>query len=134
MDQLENHSENPEALRQELLHSFTAFEKNFRRSYPLTWLATLIGPAVLTIAVLAGLGFIFGWGYPQKLISHAILTAAFLGRFVILVGIEGVAHESFDISLRPSELFMLVTYMDVVAAVFVAFHMGILFRLPYIGD
>ena len=134
MDQLANHSENPEALRQELLGSFNEFETNFRKRYPLVWVTTLVGPFLITIALLVFLGLVLGWPYPQKLISHAFLTAAFLGRFVILVGMEGASHEKFDISLQPGELFALVTYMDVMTAIFVAFHMGILFRLPYIGE
>jgi uncharacterized membrane protein len=80
------------------------------------------------------LGLINGWDYPQKLISHAFLTAAFLGRFVILMGMEDAAQDKFQILLEPSELFALVTYLDVITAIFVAFHMGILFRLPYIGE
>ena len=36
--------------------------------------------------------------------------------------------------MQPSELFCLVTYLDFMVALFVAFHMGILFRLPYIGE
>lgn len=134
MDQLAKQSESPEALRRELLGSFSDFELSFRQNYPLIWITTLIGPALITIALLVFLGLVIDWTYPQKLISHAFLTAAFLGRFVILVGMEGETHEEFGITLQPSELFGLVTYMDFMTAIFVAFHMGILFRLPIIGE
>lgn len=134
MDQLAKHSENPESLRRELLSSFNEFESNFRRSYPLAWLATLIGPVVISAVLLIWMGLSFGWDYPQKLIWHALLTAAVFGRFVILLGMEGAAHAKYNISLQPHELFSLVTYLDFMVALFVAFHMGILFRLPYIGE
>ena len=134
MDQLSNQSESPEALRQELLGSFNEFESNFRKRFPLIWGSTLVGPFLVTIAILVLLWAFFGWSYPQKLLYHAFLTIVFLGRFVILVGMEGPTQGKFDISLQPSELFGLVTYMDFMVAIFVAFHMGILFRLPYIGE
>ncbi len=134
MDQLAGHSESPEALRKELLGSFNEFELSFRKNYPVLWLTTLLGPAVVTVVLLVFLGIVVDWTYPQKLLSHAFLTAAFLGRFVILVGMEGETHEQFDITLQPYEIFGLVTYMDFMTAIFVAFHMGILFRLPYIGE
>ena len=134
MDQLANHSDNPESLRNELLDSFTTFEKSFRQRFPVTWLLTLIGPLVITIALLVFLGVTFGWNYPQKLVSHAVLTGLVFGRFIILVGMEGQAPDNYDITLQPSELFFLVSYLDFMTALFVAFHMGIIFRLPYVGE
>ncbi len=134
MDQLATHSENPEALRQQLLSSFNEFEASFRTRYPIIWLATLVGPFLITIALLIYFGLTAGWGYPEKLIYHAFLTTVVLGRFVILFGMEGATLETYEVSLQPFELFALVTYMDFMVALFVAFHMGFLFRLPYIGE
>ncbi len=134
MDQLATRSDSPESMREELLSSFNEFESTFRRRFPLIWLATLLAPILITIVLLIYFGLTLGWTYPQKLISHAFLTAVFLGRFVILFGMEGRTLDKFDISLQPYELFGLVTYMDFMTALFVAFHMGVLFRLPYIGE
>jgi len=134
MDKLGTQSESPQALRRELLSSFTEFESTFRQRYPYIWLATLIGPLLITIALLIFFGVTIDWSYPQKLIYHTFLTAVILGRFVILVGMEGAAHDTYQISLQPFELFCLVTYLDFMVAMFVAFHMGILFRLPYVGE
>lgn len=134
MDKLATQSESPQALRRELLGAFTEFESTFRKRYPSIWLATLIGPLLITIALLVFFGVTIDWSYPQKLIYHTFLTAVILGRFVILVGMEGAALDTYEISLKPSELFCLVTYLDFMVALFVAFHMGILFRLPYIGE
>jgi uncharacterized membrane protein len=134
MDQLSKHSDNPQELRQELLASFNEFETGFRRRFPLLWLSTLIGPFLISLVLLVSLGLVLGWSYPQKLINHAFLTGFVLGRFVILFGMEGATHEAYRIALQPWELFSLVTYLDFMVAIFVAFHMGILFRLPYIGE
>ncbi len=134
MDKMAPHSETPETLKLELMGAFGEFESNFRTRHPLAWLATLIGPALITIALLVFFGLTFGWSYPQKLVYHTFLTAVILGRFVILMGLEGAAHDTYQISMQPSELFCLVTYLDFMVALFVAFHMGILFRLPYIGE
>ena len=132
MDQLANYSDDPKELRQQLLGSFNEFEASFRKKYPVIWLTTLIGPLLITIALLIFFGLTMGWAYPQKLIYHAFLTAVILGRFVILVGMEGEAHDSYNISMQPYELFGLVTYLDFMVALFVAFdhdhfhvrHMG----------
>ena len=134
MDKLATQTDSPEELRDELLSSFNEFESSFRQNHSGLWWSTLLGPVVITIVLLLGFGMTVGWHYPQKLISHAILTAAFLGRFVILVGMEAKTEGQFDISLHPAELFGLVTYMDFMSAIFVAFHMGFVFRLPIIGD
>lgn len=103
------------------------------------WLTTLLAPVVVTTVLLIGLGLTQGWDYPQKLIGHALATFFIFGRFIVLVGTEGAAaateatKEGFKVLLSPGELFAMVTYMDVMVALFVTFHMGILFRLPNIG-
>lgn len=66
-------------------------------------------------------------------------TFFIFGRFIVLVGTEGAAavsetaEQGFKVLLSPGELFAMVTYMDFMVALFVTFHMGILFRLPNIG-
>ena len=133
MDQLA-HTDNPASLREELLRSFNEFELSFREKFPLIWLVTLIGPFAITIGLLVFFGLTIDWSYPQKLVSHAVLTGLVFGRFIILVGMESQSYDSYDITLQPSELFCLVTYLDFMTAIFVAFHMGFIFRLPYVGE
>ena len=72
--------ETPEKLRQELMQSFTEFETNFRKRFPVIWISTLLGPFVLSIVILIGLGLIFGWGYPQKVLYHVFMTFFIFGR------------------------------------------------------
>ena len=75
-----------------------------------------------------------GPGYAYKCISHALLTFFVLGRFVLLAGIEGeVTERMAKIAMKPSELFVLVTYLDFIVALFVTFHLGILFKVPKVG-
>ncbi len=127
----------PESLRIELVRSFTRFERSFRRNYPLLWILTFAGPAIFTVALLVMLGLINGWDYPSTIISHAVMTFFIFGRFVIMLGMpdsQASADQGYDILLSPGELFAMVTYMDVMVALFVTFHMGVIFRLPKIGE
>jgi len=135
MDSLEPNASDPEALRNELVRSFSSFESSFRSRFPMLWLTTLLAPVVVTLVLLIVLGITQGWEYPQKLIGHALATFFIFGRFIVLVGTEGAsaAKESFKVLLSPGELFAMVSYMDFMVALFVTFHMGILFRLPNIG-
>jgi uncharacterized membrane protein len=121
----------PESLQQQLLNSFTRFETSFRKNYPVLWITTLAGPFVVSIALLVVLGLTAGWEYPRNAIYHAGLAFFILGRFIILVGMEG--ELASQATMKPEEIFLLLTYMDVASAIFVAFHMGILFRLPIVG-
>ncbi len=126
-------STNPDQLLKELVGSFTKFERSFRKRFPVIWLATLLAPVVLSAALLLFFGLSSGWGYAGRLVSHAVLTFFVFGRFIILSGAEATGDEVYKILLSPLELFGLVTYMDFMTALFVAFHMGILFRIPKIG-
>ena len=135
MDQLASTSaKSPEKLRAELLSSFKHFESGFRRQYPLFWLLTLIGPLVVTGVILVLLGMAYGWEYPSKVIGHAFLTFFVFGRFIVLLGMPEAVEKAHDVTMNAGSLFALVTYMDVMVALFVTFHMGILFRLPVIGE
>lgn len=139
IDTLEPTASDPEMLRSELVRSFSSFESSFRSRFPMLWLVTLLAPVVVTVVLLGVLGLIYGWDYPQKLVGHALATFFIFGRFIVLVGTEGAAavsetaEQGFKVLLSPGELFAMVTYMDFMVALFVTFHMGILFRLPNIG-
>lgn len=126
-------AKNPEAFRKQLLASFTEFELSFRKRYPLVWLATLLAPFLVTLFLLIVLGLVVDWSYPQVLLGHAFMTFFLFGRLIILCGFEGELHDTYHIALSPGELFALVTYLDFMVALFVTFHMGFLFKLPYVG-
>ena len=126
-------AENPEAFRKQLLRSFTEFELSFRKRFPVLWLVTLLAPFVVSIVLLVLLGWAIDWSYPQKLVGHAFMTFFLFGRLIILCGFDGELNQAYHIALSPGELFALVTYLDFMVALFVTFHMGFLFKLPYVG-
>jgi hypothetical protein len=133
MDRLSTNANDPESLRKELVRSFANFESSFRKRFPIIWTATLITPVVLTVLILVLLGLTVDWELPRKIVYHALLTFFVLGRFIILMGFEGDVAAKFDVAMKPGELFAMVTYMDFMTAMFVTFHMGFLFRMPYVG-
>jgi hypothetical protein len=120
------------ALRQEILRGFEEFESSFRKNYPVVWLATLIGPLVLTLCVVLLLGLLYGWGYAGKVVSYALATFFFFGRFVILGG-KNSSPDALHQLLSPEQLFAMVTYMDLMVAVLLSFHIGFAFKLPVLG-
>lgn len=128
----------PDELRRALIDSITSFEKSFREDYPLIWGSTLVGPLLVTLLILIGLGIGYGWETPQRLVLASLATFFFFGRFVILIGQDPTSISETpawfsDLGLSPGQLFGMVTYMDVLTALFVTFHMGFLFRLPMLG-
>jgi uncharacterized membrane protein len=107
-----------------MLASFLEFEKNFYRNYFPLWLGTLVGPGVLTFFVLSAVYQVAGREYFLKLSGAALYSFAFAGRFTIITPLQG---------LSPTELFWMVTYQDVMVALFFAFHVGFMYRLPWVG-
>ncbi|MEE2826514.1 MAG: hypothetical protein VYE64_07800 [Planctomycetota bacterium] len=126
-------ADNPEALHQQLLRSFTDFELSFRRRFPIIWLVTLLAPFVVSIGLILFFGFTDSWSFSRKLIGHAFMTFFVFGRLIILCGLDSNAQDTYQIALSPAVLFGLVTYLDFMVALFVTFHMGFLFRIPYVG-
>lgn len=126
-------ADNPEALHQQLLRSFTEFELSFRRRFPVIWLVTLLAPFVVSIGLILFFGFTDSWSFSRKLIGHAFMTFFVFGRLIILCGLDSSAQDTYQIALSPAVLFGLVTYLDFMVALFVTFHMGFLFRIPYVG-
>lgn len=108
-----------------MLASFLEFEKNFYRNYFPLWLGTLIGPWILTAVILTFLYLTTDHVYWWKLVNAAFLSFTFLGRFTIVA--------SGSLRLPATHLFWMVTYQDVMVALFFAFHVGYMYRLPWVG-
>ncbi|MGH7200931.1 MAG: small multi-drug export protein [Planctomycetaceae bacterium] len=117
-----------------VLDALQEAERTFRQRYPLIWGATLLGPIALTALVLAAVTVVAGGETAWKLVATAIATFFVFGRFVILGGSDSGAGD-VDVAkfFTSGQLFAMVTYMDLMIASFVAFHIGILFRLPLLG-
>ena len=115
----------PDALEHErLLETFLKFEKNFHKNYFPLWLGTLIGPLVVTLVLFGVIYVVAGPKYCWELLVAASFSFAFLGRFSIITPFPG---------LTPTDLFWMVTYQDAMVALFFAFHVGFMFRVPWIG-
>ena len=113
----------------EMVKSFTEFEREFRKHFPILWISTMLAPVVVSVFLLGVFWVSFGYEYVASIVGHALLTFFVLGRFVMLAG----TNSQHALTMQPGELFFLVTYLDFMTALFVTFHMGILFRLPNIG-
>lgn len=119
-------------LRHEMLVEFESFENSFREKYPLVWWGTLVGPFVVTFAIIAFLFVQNGWEFVVKLISTALAAFFFFGRFIILGG-EDPGAEQIRSFLSSEQLFLLMSYLDMFVAVILSFHIGFLFKIPILG-
>jgi len=119
-----------ELVRADDLH---ATEGEFRRRHPVIWATTLYGPIVLTVVILVLLVVFAGWSFARKIMGYTLLALFLLGRFIILSGDDGDFLETSG-SLNSTHLFAIVTYLDSMTALMLAFHIGFLFKLPYVGE
>ncbi|MBL0926318.1 MAG: small multi-drug export protein [Phycisphaerales bacterium] len=118
------------------------FDRELRERRPLLWALTLAGPPLATLALLAWVWLVHGWDFVAKLAGFAVITFFGAGRFIILFG--KADHAAVDtaaadgglieaLRMTPTQLFVMVTWMDMVAAVLLVFHAGFLLRIPKIG-
>ncbi len=128
-------SVDPDELRDQLIRSYSEFEQTFRKDYAILWWSTLVSPVALTGLILLVIGFIWGFDLSGRFLLAAFVTFILLGRFVILGGNEAGEVEGWmqNFNLEPLQLFGMVTVMDCITALFVTFHMGFLFRVPWLG-
>jgi len=118
-----------DAVRVDDLHST---EEQFRAAHPWCWRITLFGPCVLTLALTGLLLAYTGWEFTSKVVTSAVVAVFILGRFIILSGAEGTFQDT-DGAVASEHLVALVCYFDIMTALVLAFHIGFLFRLPYVG-
>ena len=122
--------------RDEAIHSDVTAgidEAAFRREYPVIWWLTLVGPFVLTSAVVFLVWEFAGPRVVWRLISTAVATFLFFGKFVILGGSDGDLLDTASF-FTAEQLFLLVLYMDVMTGCLLVFHLGFLIRLPMVGE
>ena len=130
-----------EEARARIVDEFQQFERNFKRDHFLSWLLALIGPVVITVAALVVVYFVWGWQLVQSILAYCFATFFLFGRLIILQGHSPEKEipewmerfEGYVTLLTAEQLFVVVTYMDFMTALFVAFHMGIVFRIPWVG-
>ena len=116
--------------------SLQDFEKDYRHDHKLSWWLALVGPFVITAILLGCIYLIQGADVAVSYVWATATAFLLLGRFIILLGAQDAdPAEGFGFlkHLDARNLFMMLTYLDVMVALIVAFHMGIIFRLPIIG-
>ena len=111
------------------------FEKS-HGDHPFIWWAALLGPFVVTAAVLGLVYLNQGWEVMASYLGAAATAFFGAGRFIILLGSDEPNPDArfFLKYLDARNLFVMLTWMDVMVAIFVAFHMAVLFKLPWIGQ
>ena len=107
-------------------------EAAFRHDFPVLWLLTLVGPFLLTGGTLFFVWELAGPKAMWRLVSTALATFFFFGKFVILGGVDGDLLEARKF-YTAEQLVIIVLYMDVMTACILAFHLGFLFKLPVVG-
>lgn len=107
-------------------------EAAIQREYPVVWFLTLVGPFVLTGALIFIVWELFGSNVVWRLVSTAAATFFLFGKFVILGGSDGELLDARAF-FTTEQLVVLVLYMDAMTACVLAFHLGFLFRLPMVG-
>ncbi len=100
----------------------------------IVWWAALVGPVLATLVALAGIYLVAGWPFVTGYVTAAATAFFVTGRFIILLGAEQAAEgKTFLKLLTPTHLFLMLTWLDMMVAIFVAFHMAVLFRIPWAG-
>jgi uncharacterized membrane protein len=114
------------------------YEDKFRQKAPALWYLTFLAPFILIAVALILLLLYRGIEFAIKVSVASVITFFGLGRFVILFGDKGAEQIEAAASrfsfMTPWELFLMVSFMDLVTAMLVAFHIGALFRIPVLGS
>lgn len=122
------------ASRESLRESEDLHFVSFRRDRPVLWWSTLVGPFAVSLAALIVFGIFKGWAATITLIGTAIVTFFVASRMVILLGQAPLPVLGWQVPFSPEFLFGLVIWMDLVAAIVLVYHMGLLFRIPKVGN
>lgn len=116
-----------------MTESLEKAEAQLWKRHRLIWWTTLLGPIVVTLAVIGAVFLVAGADFAGKLIATAMAGLFLFGRFIILGGMDPDVAQVTG-SFSSGQLFLMVTYLDLVIAVVLIFHAGALFRLPWFGS
>lgn len=103
------------------------------RSNPLAWWLTILVPIGASFLVLIAMYFTAGPDYLRRFLASLLAGLFLFGRFIILGGHDRDVAEVTG-GMTSGELFLMVTYMDVLVAVVLVFHSAFLFHLPWFGS
>ncbi len=119
-------------MQDDFLPTLIQNETEFRRERPLLWLGSLLSPFLAIGIALFSVWALGGNEYLVRVLGALGATAAVFGRFIILSGYEGGISEGSEY-LTATQLFSIVTFTDIVGAAFLVFHIGIIFKIPWLG-
>ena len=122
-----------QASAEQLASSLEHDEETLWRSHRILWWATLAGPVLVTAAVLAVIYARSGGEFTGRLVTTAVSGVLLFGRFIILAGHDPEVARVTG-SMSSGQLFVMVTYLDLIVAILLMFHAGFLCRLPWFGS
>ncbi|MHC4878458.1 MAG: small multi-drug export protein [Planctomycetota bacterium] len=117
----------------ELTASLDKAEERLWKRHRTIWWATLVGPILITVAMVASIYLVSGPEFTGRLLTTALTGMFLFGRFIILAGHDPEVAKITG-NLSSLQLFVMVTYLDLIVAVTLMFHTGFLFRLPWFGS
>jgi uncharacterized membrane protein len=120
----------PAATSEDQIASWRA-ERLYRREHPVAWWVSMLAPFVLSGVILAFLSTTQGIGAAVQFVITCMAILLIFGKTVIAGGHMDVS-ESVEF-YSPEELVAIALYTDFFSVAIVVFHMGLLFRLPFIG-
>lgn len=123
----------PDDASEELAASLDRAEVDLWQQHRLVWWSTLLGPPALTAAALLLIWLVMGWPFTVRLITTALTGLFLFGRFIILAGHDPEVAAVTG-RMTSGQLFLMVTWLDLLVAILLLFHAGFLFRLPWFGS
>jgi uncharacterized membrane protein len=113
---------------------------NLKRTNPVMWWSTLLGPLGATAVMLTLAGVVRGLDFMINLATSAMMIFFGLGRAVLLLGRDGSqavatmpTWQKFLASMTTQELVVLILWMDALTAFVMIFHASFIYRIPKIG-
>lgn len=103
------------------------------RRHRILWWITLVGPVLVTASIVATVYIFAGGEFAGQLVTTALTGMLLFGRFIILAGHDPEVARVTG-SFSSGQLFLMVTYLDLIVATVLIFHAGFLFRLPWFGS
>ncbi len=103
------------------------------RRHRILWWITLVGPVLVTASIVATVYIFAGVEFAGQLVTTALTGMLLFGRFIILAGHDPEVARVTG-SFSSGQLFLMVTYLDLIVATVLIFHAGFLFRLPWFGS
>jgi uncharacterized membrane protein len=107
-------------------------ERLYRREHPVAWWVSILAPFLFSAIVLVSIAMISGVGEAFQFVVTCFAILLVFGKLIIAGGHMDSVSESVSF-YSPEELVAIAIYTDFFCVAIVVFHMGLLFRLPFIG-